>query len=152
MDAGLLCVLPAIAAAARLFEFDLSQQRSRGPFTLLEWLSGVAATRRHELAVKARKGDEIARTLLRPDASIDTGAPARLLTQSGAHSPRVVHAKFGVGTVLDTVGSGPKAKLRIRFEDAERVLLARFVTPAGHMRRRPGTHRRPEVEGEGTSV
>jgi hypothetical protein len=43
----------------------------------------------------------------------------------------VTHTKFGRGRVLDASGTGPDAKLRLRFDDgSERVLLARFVTDA----------------------
>jgi hypothetical protein len=60
--------------------------------------------------------------LLRPPAPAP--APAGI-----AVGDRVVHAKFGEGTVTARDGDGDQTKLTIRFADAPRTLLARFVRP-----------------------
>ncbi len=43
---------------------------------------------------------------------------------------RVSHPKFGVGEVVERSGEGDQEKVRVRFADRERTLLARFVSPA----------------------
>lgn len=42
---------------------------------------------------------------------------------------RVTHPKFGEGEVIDRTGDGDQEKVRVRFADSERTLLARFVSP-----------------------
>lgn len=42
---------------------------------------------------------------------------------------RVTHPKFGEGEVVDRTGEGEQEKVRVRFADRERTLLARFVSP-----------------------
>ena len=44
---------------------------------------------------------------------------------------RVVHEKFGPGTVLDADGDGPDMKLTVRFTGVIKKVLARFVSGAG---------------------
>ena len=44
---------------------------------------------------------------------------------------QVTHPKFGEGEVIDRSGEGDQEKVRVRFADKERVLLARFVSPVG---------------------
>mgnify|MGYP001487070439 CR=1 FL=1 len=43
---------------------------------------------------------------------------------------RVVHEKFGAGTVLEAEGDGPDMKLTVRFTGAIKKVLARFVSGA----------------------
>jgi DNA helicase-2/ATP-dependent DNA helicase PcrA len=44
---------------------------------------------------------------------------------------RVMHDKFGAGTVVEADGDGPDMKLTVRFTGAVKKVLARFVTGAG---------------------
>ncbi len=44
---------------------------------------------------------------------------------------RVLHEKFGSGTVVEADGDGPDMKLTVRFTGAVKKVLARFVTGAG---------------------
>jgi DNA helicase-2/ATP-dependent DNA helicase PcrA len=44
---------------------------------------------------------------------------------------RVMHEKFGAGTVLEAEGDGPDMKLTVRFTGAVKKVLARFVSGVG---------------------
>jgi hypothetical protein len=53
-------------------------------------------------------------------------AGRRLQTARGG-GEKVTHPKFGEGTVVRRVGEGDQEKVVVRFADAERTLLARFL-------------------------
>ncbi|MEZ4252523.1 MAG: hypothetical protein R3B99_30300 [Polyangiales bacterium] len=46
-----------------------------------------------------------------------------------AAGERVTHVKFGDGTIVRRIDDGEHEKVVVRFEDAERTLLSRFVKP-----------------------
>jgi DNA helicase-2/ATP-dependent DNA helicase PcrA len=60
-----------------------------------------------------------------------TAAPARGAAARRAIGQRVMHERFGAGTVLEAEGEGPDMKLTVRFTGAIKKVLARFVTGAG---------------------
>ena len=60
-----------------------------------------------------------------------TAAPARGAAARRAIGQRVMHERFGSGTVLEAEGEGPDMKLTVRFTGAIKKVLARFVTGAG---------------------
>ena len=62
---------------------------------------------------------------------IPTVGGGRSASAKRAVGKRVIHEKFGVGTVLDAEGEGPDMKLSVRFTGAIKKVLARFVTGVG---------------------
>ena len=60
-----------------------------------------------------------------------TAAPVRGAAARRAIGQRVMHERFGSGTVLEAEGEGPDMKLTVRFTGAIKKVLARFVTGAG---------------------
>lgn len=60
-----------------------------------------------------------------------TAAPLRGAAARRAVGQRVMHERFGAGTVLEAEGEGPDMKLTVRFTGSVRKVLARFVTGAG---------------------
>ncbi len=44
--------------------------------------------------------------------------------------PKIIHPKFGQGSLLRRIGDGPNAKLVIDFDGTERTIAARFVEEA----------------------
>jgi DNA helicase-2/ATP-dependent DNA helicase PcrA len=58
-------------------------------------------------------------------------ASGRTAASRQAVGRRVLHEKFGAGTVLEAEGDGPDMKLTVRFTGAVKKVLARFVTGAG---------------------
>ena len=60
-----------------------------------------------------------------------TAAPVRGVAARRAIGQRVMHERFGSGTVLEAEGEGPDMKLTVRFTGAIKKVLARFVTGAG---------------------
>ncbi len=57
--------------------------------------------------------------------------PGRSAASRRAVGQRVMHDRFGVGTVLDADGEGPDMKLTVRFSGSIKKVLARFVTGGG---------------------
>jgi hypothetical protein len=66
--------------------------------------------------------EQVAR-FLEPHTKVAAPAPAPVAPFAGGSA--VQHVKFGVGTVVAREGD----KLRVKFDDAERVLVARVLTP-----------------------
>ena len=76
-----------------------------------------------------------------PYAGLDDGEPVpmhiplvssrRSAAARRAVGQRVLHEKFGAGTVLEAEGDGPDMKLTVRFTGAIKKVLARFVSGAG---------------------
>ncbi len=60
-----------------------------------------------------------------------TAAPVRGAAARRAVGRRVMHERFGAGTVLAAEGEGPDMKLTVRFTGAIKKVLARFVTGTG---------------------
>jgi DNA helicase-2/ATP-dependent DNA helicase PcrA len=60
-----------------------------------------------------------------------TAAPVRSAAARRAVGQRVLHERFGSGTVLEAEGEGPGMKLTVRFTGAIKKVLAGFVTGAG---------------------
>jgi hypothetical protein len=88
--------------------------------------SGIDIQREHGL----RRLRELVGAAPRP--AVDA-APQPVGDASAAKGPeteeRVQHAKFGVGAVVRREGSGPDAKLVVRFDSGDKTLLARFLVP-----------------------
>ena len=62
---------------------------------------------------------------------IPTVGGGRSANAKRAIGKRVVHEKFGAGTVIEAEGDGPDMKLTVRFTGAIKKVLARFVSGAG---------------------
>jgi DNA helicase-2/ATP-dependent DNA helicase PcrA len=60
-----------------------------------------------------------------------TANPRRGAAARRAVGQRVLHERFGSGTVLEAEGEGPDMKLTVRFTGAIKKVLARFVTGTG---------------------
>lgn len=73
-----------------------------------------------------KRSESLALLALLPGSPPPPAAPTTALTVGD----RVLHDKFGPGSVLATTGTGDALKLTIAFTDAQRTLLARFVRPA----------------------
>ncbi|MCC6348032.1 MAG: UvrD-helicase domain-containing protein [Candidatus Eisenbacteria bacterium] len=60
-----------------------------------------------------------------------TAAPVRGAAARRAVGRRVMHERFGAGTVLEAEGEGPDMKLTVRFTGSIKKVLARFVSGVG---------------------
>jgi len=104
---------------------SVGAERARG-----RWDASSAHSPRRSLRVGHDDGD--------PYAGLDDGEGAAMripLVSSGrsaaakrAVGRRVMHEKFGAGTVVEAEGDGPDMKLTVRFTGAVKKVLARFVT------------------------
>ena len=93
--------------------------------------NGWRASRRH---ADDDAPDE-ARDDVLDDSATRSGLPrvpsGRSANARRAVGRRVMHEKFGAGTVVEADGDGPDMKLTVRFTSAVKKVLARFVTGAG---------------------
>ena len=112
---------------------DRDDEASGGTRTRQRWEASAGRAPRRTLRTGTDDSD--------PYAGLDDGEGATMhipLVSSGrsaaakrAVGRRVMHEKFGAGTVVDAEGDGPDMKLTVRFTGAVKKVLARFVTGAG---------------------
>jgi hypothetical protein len=92
--------------------------------------SGVEVNRAHALARLRRLVGVAPPVEVAAPAPARPAAPAPAGGRDGAGGEeRVRHPTFGVGVVLRRDGDGPDAKVVVRFEAGDKVLVARFVAP-----------------------
>jgi hypothetical protein len=76
-------------------------------------------------------GQPTAATATKPDVPARMPKPAFVRPPKAApppEAPRFRHPKFGEGVLESREGTGPDAKVTIKFESGSKTLLARFVT------------------------
>ena len=98
------------------------------------WRDRGWSDRRAAAGVRQERGDDDAAyddDQREPALGFPLVSTGRSASARRAIGRRVLHERFGAGTVVEADGDGPDMKLTVRFTGAIKKVLARFVTGAG---------------------